>query len=354
MEIRRWSRARLWITGAVTLLCMAAALLHTQEAEQGITDGIRICAQTLIPSLFPFLFLSTFLVRSGACAAMGRPLSPMMRALFGLPGNCAGAVLMSLLGGYPVGVGMAAELRERGEITAEQARRMALFCVNAGPAFTISAVGAGMTGSTHAGVLLYASGAAALLLMGIALRILRHSGGGAAAPEPTQTPPLLSDAMTGSVSSAVKSMVNICAWVLLFSAVGHLLRLIPVPETARLALTCILEISSGCAAAARQVPLWTLAAMLSFSGICVLCQLMPGCRRCGVSAGELLLSRGISSALSGGICALLCRLFPAYVQTSAGFQPLYHAGLSVSVPACAALLIMGLIVINEVDIRHKT
>ena len=102
------------------------------------------------------------------------------------------------------------------------------------------------------------------------------------------------------------------------------------------------------------MPLWTLAAMLSFSGICVLCQLMPGCRRCGVSAGELLLSRGISSALSGGICALLCRLFPAYVQTSAGFQPLYHAGLSVSVPACAALLIMGLIVINEVDIRHKT
>ena len=337
MEIKRWSRIRLWITGVIILTCMAAALWWNQETEFGITDGIRICAQTLVPSLFPFLFLSIFLVRSGACHLLGRPLAPVMRALFGLPGSCAGAVAMSLLGGYPVGVSMAAELYGRGEIDA-----------------TISAVGGGMVGNTRAGVLLYASGAAACALTGIALRLICRRTAPPPQPKDAQQPPALSDAMAASVSAAVKSMVNICAWVLLFSALGGLTRLLPLPEPVKLALTSVLEISSGCAAAAHRIPLWGLSAMLSFSGICVICQLIPDCRRCGVSAGDLLLSRLIAAVLSGGICALLCRLFPAYVQTSAGFAPLYHAGISVSIPACAALLAMGLIAINEVDIRGKT
>lgn len=354
MGLKRWNRGKIYLTGAATLALMAAALLFAQETEHGILQGLSICTQTLIPSLFPFLFLSTFLVRSGACAALGSRLSPITRRLFGLPGSCAGLILMSLLGGYPVGVGMAEEMLGRGEISRQQARQLIFFCINAGPAFTIAAVGTGMMGSTHAGVILYASGAAAQIVMGLVSPLLfrraQEDSGCPSAP----APPPVADAMTASVAAAVKAMVHICAWVLLFGAVGALIRLIPLPAPLEAAVTAVLEISAGCAAAAGHTPPYVLCAMLSFSGLCVICQLTPGCRRCGVRMGELLLSRAACAALSAGICALLCRIFPDYVQTSAGFQPLYHAGVSVSIPACAALIVMGLIAINEVDIRRKT
>ena len=354
MGLKYWNRWKIYVTGVVTLALMAAALLFAQETESGILRGISICTQTLIPSLFPFLFLSSFLVRSGACAALGRWSSSATRFLFGLPGNCAGLILMSLLGGYPVGVGMAEEMLGRGDITRGQARRMILFCINAGPAFTIASVGTGMIGSTHTGIILYASGAAALALMGILGKFLfRREGEAREVPAPA-SPPAAMEALTASVSAAVKAMVSICAWVLLFGAAGELIRLLPLPAPVYTAVTYLLEISAGCASAARMAPPYILSAMLSFSGLCVLCQLAPGCRRCGVKMGELLLSRIACAALSAGICALLCRCFPDYVQTSAGFQPLYHAGLSVSIPACAALIVMGLIAINEVDIRRKT
>lgn len=354
MGLRRWNRAKLYLAGVLTLACMAAALLYAQETEAGIARGIQICTQTLIPSLFPFLFLASFLVRSGACGVAGRWAEPVTQFLFHLPGNCAGVIAMGLLGGYPVGISMAEELMQRGEITRAQARRLTLFCVNAGPAFTIAAVGTGMMGSTHAGIILYASGAAALLVTGILARFLPKREERRRADPPEHEPLPLADAMTGAVASAVKAMVNICAWVLLFCTAGNLIHLIPMPAGLYHAVTCVLEISSGCAAAARRAPLFILSAMLSFSGLCVICQLTPGVRRCGVPVWQLLLSRAVSAGISAAVCALLCRAFPEYVQTAAGFEPLYHAGVSVSIPACAALMFMGLAVINEVDIKRKT
>lgn len=354
MGLKRWNRFKLYLTGTVLLLCMGAALLYARETEDGIARGIAICTQTLIPSLFPFLFLSSFLVRSGACTAAGPWVSHITQALFRLPGSCAGVILMGLLGGYPVGIGMTEELMQRGELAPSQAQRLVLFCVDAGPAFTIAAVGTGMMGSAHTGVLLYVSGAVSVLAMGVMMRFLPERRPVQAQPGNPAAPLPLADAMTTAVSSAVKAMVNICAWVLLFCAAGNLIHLIPMPDAWYNTVAYVLEISSGCVAAAHRAPPAVLSAMLSFSGLCVICQLTPGARRCGVPLWQLFLSRIIAAALSGAICALLCRIFPSYIQTAAGFEPLYHAGLSVSIPACAALLFMGLVVINEVDIKRKT
>lgn len=353
MELQRWKPIKLYLTGVALIICMGAVLLHEPETKSGIIQGIDLCIQTLVPSLFPFLFLSIFLVRSGTCSTAGKFSSRLTEIFFRLPGCCAGVILMGMLGGYPVGISMTEELMMHGELTRSQARRIALFCVNAGPAFAISAVGTAMAGSTHTGIILYLSGAAALLITGILTRYLSDREEGVKKPRNAQPLPL-TDAMTTSVASAVKAMVNICAWVLLFCAAGNLIRLIPMPEQLRSGVTYILEISSGCAQAARHVSPPVLSAMLSFSGLCVICQLMPEARRCGVPAWQLLFSRILSAGISWAVCALLCQLFPDYVQTFAGFEPLYQAGTSVSIPACAALLFMGLTLIYEVDIKHKT
>ena len=55
------------------VLCAAAALLfYPTQAAAGAKRGIGYCVDILIPSLFPFMALSVFVVKSGLAASMGR------------------------------------------------------------------------------------------------------------------------------------------------------------------------------------------------------------------------------------------------------------------------------------------
>ena len=79
------------------VLCAAAALLfYPTQAAAGAKRGIGYCVDILIPSLFPFMALSVFVVKSGLAASMGRLTAGPCRILFGLPGSAAAAIVMSL------------------------------------------------------------------------------------------------------------------------------------------------------------------------------------------------------------------------------------------------------------------
>ena len=144
-----------------------ALLMWPQAAATGVSRGLSICSSVIIPSLFPFLVLSGFLVRSGLSVKLGRRLDRVTRALFGLPGCCGAGILIGFIGGYPAGGMAAGELVEQGAITREEGKKMLRFCVNGGPAFIISAVGAGLMGDIRYGVMLYAAHIAAAVLIGL-------------------------------------------------------------------------------------------------------------------------------------------------------------------------------------------
>lgn len=149
----------------------AALLAWPGAVATGVSRGLSICSSVIIPSLFPFLVLAGFLVRSGVSQSLGRRLEKPTRKLFGLPGCCAAGILVGFIGGYPAGGVAVGQLVSQGDITPRQGRRMLRFCVNAGPAFVISAVGAGMLGSVRYGAVLFAAHIAASLLMGIGQRV---------------------------------------------------------------------------------------------------------------------------------------------------------------------------------------
>ena len=71
-------------------------LIAPQAASQGVRDGLTLCGQVVIPSLFPFLALSSFLVQSGLAQRAGHLLEPITKLLFRLPGAAGSAILMSL------------------------------------------------------------------------------------------------------------------------------------------------------------------------------------------------------------------------------------------------------------------
>ena len=73
------------------LCCFSALLLLPEVSAQAARDAMLLCAQTLIPSLFPFFVLSSLLIACGASELLSALLSPLMRPLFGLSGTGAAA-----------------------------------------------------------------------------------------------------------------------------------------------------------------------------------------------------------------------------------------------------------------------
>ena len=117
------------------LCCFSALLLLPEVSAQAARDAMLLCAQTLIPSLFPFFVLSSLLIACGASELLSALLSPLMRPLFGLSGTGAAALALGLCGGYPVGARTAAELVENGALSQEEGERLLALCNNAGPGF---------------------------------------------------------------------------------------------------------------------------------------------------------------------------------------------------------------------------
>ena len=339
----------------------AALLIWPQAAATGVSRGLSICSGVIIPSLFPFLVLAGFLVRSGISAAIGRRLEGITRALFGLPGCCAAGILLSLVGGYPAGGAAVGELLRQGSITRGEGRRMLRFCVNAGPAFVISAVGAGMLGSVRAGVVLFAAHVAASLLLGIGAHLLdrnRPSQPDKVAKNPTARPLPATAAFVEAVNGACRSLLIMCGFVVLFAAVLSLADvsgvqqgfqwLVSLPlfglESDTKALHCIfpclLEVSCGCVEAARSgaaAPL-LLGMAMGWGGLSVHCQLAALLHEWKVMGKGFFAARLLHALLAALLTVLLFRIVPMPLEV---FRPINGATVepfSISAVASVALL----------------
>ena len=143
----------------VILTALVCLFLFTRPeiCSEGVRSGILLAAETVVPSLFPFMTVASFLLRSGLGEAAGKPFDKVCEKLFRLPGVLAPVIIMSQIGGFPIGAKMTYELLKKNAITENEAQRACLFCINAGPAFVIGTVGSEMLGSVKAGVLLYLS-----------------------------------------------------------------------------------------------------------------------------------------------------------------------------------------------------
>ena len=138
-------------SGALAILLLRQA----EMAAQAVRDGVQLCLTSVIPALFPFFAVSSLLVALGAAEAAGRALARPFGRLFRCGGAGCAALLLGLVGGYPVGARTAAELVRRGELSPAEGARLLTFCNNAGPAFAIGVAGVSVFGSARTGAWLY-------------------------------------------------------------------------------------------------------------------------------------------------------------------------------------------------------
>ena len=116
--------------GIIVIGSMILLLWFAGEAAKGIRQGLSAACELLVPSLLPFMVLSSFLIRSGLSDYFGRCCGRMTRHWFRLPPETAGTILLSFIGGFPVGAKCVRLLYEQRKITAAQAEQMMLFSLS--------------------------------------------------------------------------------------------------------------------------------------------------------------------------------------------------------------------------------
>ncbi len=339
--IRILARPRLWLTALITLFGYAL-LAWPRAAAAGISRGLSVCGGVLLPSLFPFLVLSGFAVHSGVAAAIGRRLSPVTRALFGVSGTAAPLILLAFIGGYPTGVNAVAAAYKNGSLPKPEARHLLRFCVCGGPAFIVGAVGTGLVGNARFGWLLFAAHAAAAVLIGVVTAPSRKH----TSPPPTTPPPPLplSSALVKSVTGACETSLSVCGFILTFSAVLSLADacgLTALLGRAAVWLSCVLEVSNGCAAAVGHAaaPL-LLGFALGFGGLSVHCQAAAALHNTDLLTPSFFSARLAHGLLGALFTVALCLLVPDSLPTFGGTVAPLTQPFSVSFPLSAALFLV--------------
>lgn len=409
MQEKTTSKKPVEVIKTTILLTLAAItgvelITKTGIISKAVTDALSLCSRAVIPSLFPFLVFSSFIAKTSLLEKLGALMSPITKALFGLSGNCGPVILMSLIGGFPVGPHMAAELCKEQKISKKEAGLLCLFSINAGPAFVIGTVGYSMLGSIKAGILLYTSMIISSLLLGLMLcnsSRLRGTGkqfnklqsnvknssqdsiqslsqSSLNAPqnnsatlqsnsspsqsnikkysqnslntsqEYSQDKTTFLEAFCASVNGSSVAMLQICAYVVIFSALTALLSDMPNIFKASL------EVTAGCAmlyaegSGALLLP--SVAAMLSFCGFCVHAQVHDSISAGGLTYSKFLISRVACGGLSFLFCRAACLLFPNISEVFLSTSVPTYADVSLSAVACASMLFMSILLVLDLDI----
>lgn len=329
LKLFQSKRLRNALVTAALMVAALALVAAPGEAITGAKNGLTLCFNVIVPSLFPFFVLSALVVDLGLAAQLGRAMEKLMRPLFRVSGSCAAAVALGFIGGYPVGARTALQLYQQGLCTKPEAERLLAFCNNSGPAFVLGVVGAGVFGDSRVGLLLYLTHALASLLVGLLFRFHGRDEGRAAVrhAKPIETVTLPA-AFTGAVTRSLQNTLNICAFVVFFSVVLQLLTAYGVLAAlagllarfgfeevwARRLVAGLLELSSGVSSLSGGGGFAQLASMAAFmlgwAGLSVHCQVLAFLVDSGLSARTYLAGKLCHGLFAAGLTWLLARLVP--------------------------------------------
>lgn len=331
---------KFFIKGVFTtfiILFSALLILFSSVGRDGVARGILLCGRVIIPSLFPFTMCVIFITKSGVLDYL-KFLTPITNKIFGLNFHEFSYFLLSLVGGYPIGAKLLNEAVKEKKIHPKKAADMLHYCINAGPAFIISAVGGAVFGSEKIGVVLLISHIAASLILCLFSKKNVYSS---SATKTVRFSPV--DNFVVSAAEASNTLISICGFVILFSAIDSFMLYFGEKLKALKTAALFLEITNALEYS-RNV--YLLSFLLGFGGICIWCQVISAGKNLKINLLKFAVLRILHGILSTGFTYAIIKTFKIVLPTVTitHFKPVY------STPAVTlSLLIMGIVFVTAVS-----
>lgn len=346
--------------------------IYSNIIGRGVKNGICLCVNTLIPSLFPFMILATFTINSGVFESPSLISSKLTKKLFYLPGYTYPAIILSFIGGYPVGAKMVKTLYEKNKINNEQLNRMMCFCANSGPAFTISMLGSTLLKNKTIGIIIFFSQLIAGLLVGAicgAKAKLSKKAFYSSENNVQNKKTNIQEVLVDSVFSACESIIQMCSIIVLFIVIIHLAKSFAISElpilnllkkdfiktNVKMAMISLSEITYGCVYATKnQIPCGLIAFAIGYGGFCTHLQIISILKNTKFRYKKFLVFRLINASLSAIIFYLVIYFFEAPLPAfSAIDKELMNIGSSSPPIGSLALMIMCIYFMADIKLCKK-
>lgn len=252
---------------AAAVFCLFTLMLNADTAAQGAQEGLALCIQTIIPSLFPFFLITTYL-NPMLWTVSPRFIRNLCDHLM-IPKGCEGVLMLGLVGGYPVGAQSVSEAYRQGQISKQQAQILMGYCNNAGPAFIFGVAGQLFDSPAAAWILWFIHIISALLTGSVLPKV--YSGD----IDTANNEPII---LTQAFHKSIWITASVCGWIVVFKVIiTMIIANFPSALEPYLAyLGGLLELSGGCLSlfgiTNHSLRFILCSAFLSFGGICVLMQ----------------------------------------------------------------------------------
>ena len=332
---------------ALLAVMITVFLFFGKECTKGALKGLMFCGNVLIPSLFPFMVLSVFVVKSGISEYLEKFAGHVTVPLFGVSGKCGMTVLLSMIGGYPVGAKGIYSLYESKQISSEGAEKLAYFSVGAGPGFLITFVGTNLLNCPLIGVGILCSQILSIIILGFVNKyIFRSIKDNNSKSELKAEKLSFSQAVVGSTVSGIYSMINMCGMVILFSAIlgviGYLLK-----DYGNIFLYCeiLLEVTNASTDTAENGNILLLAFATGFGGVCVHFQVFQALGEIEINKGIFFLYRIIQGLITCGFTYFFIKCFNVALPVYSSIKN-SNFELSTSIAGSVMLIICGLCFLN--------
>lgn len=317
-----------------TCICIFTTFLILFSTDNLVAakNGLILWSSSVVPSLLPFFIATELLGYTNIVSVLGKLLNKFMRPVFNVPGEGSFALIMGIISGYPVGAKIVSNLKKQGLCTDLECERLLAFTNNSGPLFIIGTVGTSLFSNSSIGFKLFFVHIISCLLVGFIFRWWKCK------PQNSKWKRQeastinyiclnnLGSVLSASIQSAIRLVVTIGGFVVLFSVIVSMLNsskvlnilcmflnpflhILKIPETySSSIITGIIEVTNGVKLAAIGTNPFSIiicSFLLGFGGISVLLQVLSITSEAKISIKPYILGKFLQASISAVIMYLI-------------------------------------------------
>lgn len=300
------------ITSVFLVAFVFSLLFFPKVASDSVKNALSLCAESVIPSLFPFLVLTRLISDMRVCSPLEMLFKNVMKPLFSVSENSISPLILGFISGYPIGAAICASEYENGHLEKREAERLLAFSNNAGPAFILSTIGINIFSSLRVGVILLVIHISSAILVGLIFRISHPLTLSKAGYSYKNTSKTFSFAFTDAIYGGLKAALTITAYIVFFSVFASVLdvfltkKLFSFIETPPLLLPVlngIFEITCGAFGLSvncnPETAFILISILLGWGGFCIHFQAMSFVKQTGLRMNEYFMGKLLQAAISG-------------------------------------------------------
>ncbi len=322
------------ITTIISLIALFyMSVVYRTEISNGVINSISFCLYSLIPTLFPTMFLASVAVFSPINSFVSKRLSKFFTSVFKISPAFIFPFILSLFCGYPVGAKLCSILHTDKKVTDNDCKHFLLFAVTPGISFPMLFVGDILLNNIYIGLYFFIATSMASVTLALFLSIKRAKPSNKYLKEYDY--PLLTN-INLSLKSTLSAVTNMCMYYILFSSFIPLLHstgffqwLVSVLSNITLftpmeyasMLKSFPDIISGVISTHDLMvsPIYYLVG-LSFAGLCVHFQVFSLFDKKSLNKIHFYIFRILHIVISIIIYKILMHFFPIAINTSSNFD----------------------------------